>query len=195
MASVKSKPILNPRNFPRPPALERLPETRLQVRWRATGQLIADCYGESYRVLETWHPPSMVNLPSRMLAQTNHNARNAAYYLPRSSVLASLTQTPRRSYCEWKGNATYWTVSAPQGASSQASVSDRVWSYESPNPSFASIKGFVSFYASAGTQEDREWDCYVDGEKVEAQDGDFYGGWKTSEIQGPMKGAAGTRGW
>ncbi len=36
---------------------------------------------------------------------------------------------------------------------------------------------------------------YVDDEKVEAQPGDFYGGWITSEVVGPFKGGAGTMGW
>jgi len=30
---------------------------------------------------------------------------------------------------------------------------------------------------------------------VQAQDGDFYGGWITSRVVGPFKGAPGTRGW
>ena len=37
------------------------------------------------------------------------------------------------------------------------------------------IKEYLSFYAGP-------WECYVDGEKVQAQDGDFYGGWVTSEL-------------
>jgi len=37
--------------------------------------------------------------------------------------------------------------------------------------------------------------CYVNGEKVQAQQGDFYGGWITGEIVGPFKGGAGTFGW
>ena len=37
--------------------------------------------------------------------------------------------------------------------------------------------------------------CWVDGEKVEAQPGDFYGGWITSEIVGPFNWAPGTWGW
>jgi hypothetical protein len=37
--------------------------------------------------------------------------------------------------------------------------------------------------------------CYVDGEQVQAQAGDFYGGWITSEIVGPFKGAPGTGWW
>jgi len=35
----------------------------------------------------------------------------------------------------------------------------------------------------------------VDGEKVRAQEGGFYGGWITSDIVGPFKDGSGTRGW
>lgn len=35
----------------------------------------------------------------------------------------------------------------------------------------------------------------VDGEVVRAQAGGFYGGWITSEIEGPFKGDPGTQGW
>ncbi len=35
----------------------------------------------------------------------------------------------------------------------------------------------------------------VDDEEVLAQEGDFYGGWVTSAVVGPFKGAPGTRGW
>ena len=37
--------------------------------------------------------------------------------------------------------------------------------------------------------------CYVDGELVTAQAGDFYGGWITKDIVGPFKGSAGSWGW
>ena len=35
----------------------------------------------------------------------------------------------------------------------------------------------------------------MDGEKVKPQDGDFYGGWITSDIEGNIKGAPGTWAW
>ena len=38
-------------------------------------------------------------------------------------------------------------------------------------------------------------ECWVDDERVQPQEGDFYGGWITSRIVGPFKGGAGTRGW
>ena len=37
--------------------------------------------------------------------------------------------------------------------------------------------------------------CTVDGEVVEPQPGNFYGGWITSRVTGPFKGAPGTSGW
>ena len=35
----------------------------------------------------------------------------------------------------------------------------------------------------------------VDGERVEPNGGGFYGGWVTSRVVGPFKGAPGTTGW
>jgi hypothetical protein len=37
--------------------------------------------------------------------------------------------------------------------------------------------------------------CFVDGERVIPQEGDFYGGWVTREIVGPFKGGEGSEGW
>jgi hypothetical protein len=37
--------------------------------------------------------------------------------------------------------------------------------------------------------------CLVDGERVQPQPSDFYGGWITNDIVGPFKGAPGTFGW
>ena len=92
-----------------------------------------------------------------------------------------LTRTPRSSFCEWKGRATYYTVTAPGGG---AAVADRIWSYDDPTPGFTPLRGCLSFYAGP-------WDCYVDGERVEPQPGDFYGGWVTSDIEGIVKGRNG----
>ena len=36
-------------------------------------------------------------------------------------------------------------------------------------------------------------DCYVDGEEVKPQPGDFYGGWTTSDLEGMIKGCKETR--
>lgn len=130
------------------------------------GQVIADTK-EAYWALETFHPPT--------------------YYFPPSSIKVPLSTTSRSSWCEWKGKATYYEVTNPSKPSDV--VKNRIWSYDSPTPGFKSIKGYLSFYAGP-------WDCYVDGEKVQSQPGDFYGGWTTSDIDTTyVKGGPGTLGW
>ena len=38
-------------------------------------------------------------------------------------------------------------------------------------------------------------ECSVDGERAQANPGGFYGGWITSMVVGPFKGAPGTLDW
>jgi hypothetical protein len=68
-------------------------------------------------------------------------------------------------------------------------VVNTAWFYPNPNQVFVAIKDYVAFYPS---QMDA---CYVDGELVQSQPGDFYGGWITEDIVGPFKGGTGTWGW
>lgn len=146
--------------YPRPPRLEPSSKT---VRVVLAGQLIAKS-SSAFRVLETSHPPT--------------------WYIPSTDVhLDFLTPTRKVSFCEWKGIATYWAVRI-----GEARVENAAWSYETPNPAFGRIEGYLSFYPSCV-------DCYVDDEPVASQPGDFYGGWITQDIVGPFKGMPGTRGW
>jgi len=112
-----------------------------------------------------------------------HFWQRAAYYLPPSSVLATLTTTSKKSLCEWKGLSTYYSISR-----ASETIKDRIWSYDNPTEGFEPIRGYLSFYAGP-------WDCYVDGELVRPQPGDFYGGWLTDDIEGTVKGGPGTWGW
>lgn len=118
-----------------------------------------------YRVLETSHPP--------------------VYYLPPEDFSARVLEPAAgHSFCEFKGVAAYWDIVAGGQRAQRAA-----WSYPDPTPAFASIRDFVAVYAS---QMDA---CFVGDERVQAQEGDFYGGWITSNVVGPFKGAPGTRGW
>ncbi|WVQ96329.1 hypothetical protein IAU59_003433 [Kwoniella sp. CBS 9459] len=164
--------------YPRPPALQRTPN-RLRVIWISSdGQetIVADTT-DGYRVLETTHPPT--------------------YYFPPSAIKVDLEQTSKQSYCEWKGRAAYHTFHPP-GAGPSQSIVNKIWSYPSPTPSFSSLRDHYSFYASTGLKPDKvggHWKCFVDDEEVGVQEGDFYGGWVTSNIKGKMKGGPGTWGW
>ena len=129
------------------------------------GVVLADTT-ESIRVLETSHPPT--------------------YYLPRSAFAEGvLREGPRQaSWCEWKGAADYYDLAA--GDEVLKSVA---WSYPTPSPGFEALLDHVALYPG---RVDR---CTVDGEVVEPQPGSFYGGWITSRVTGPFKGAPGTSGW
>lgn len=119
----------------------------------------------AFRVLETSHPP--------------------VYYLPAEDIrMEHLKETSRSTFCEWKGRARYFTVAVGQCIAERSA-----WSYPRPTVSFQSIKDYLAFYAE---QMDL---CSVDGEAVQPQEGNFYGGWITSDIVGPFKGAPGNWGW
>jgi uncharacterized protein (DUF427 family) len=89
-----------------------------------------------------------------------------------------LESTDHASFCEWKGQAAYYTVKAGDKVARNAA-----WYYPEPNRQFASIKDYVAFYPQ------RMERCLVDGEVVTPQPGNFYGGWITSDIVGPFKGS------
>ena len=117
------------------------------------------------RVLETSHPP--------------------VYYVPPEDIMMEhLRPSSATSYCEWKGRGSYYDVVSEERTEERAA-----WFYPSPTNSFRDLKDYVAFYPS------RMDACWVGGEKVGAQEGDFYGGWITHEVVGPFKGAPGTRGW
>jgi uncharacterized protein (DUF427 family) len=119
----------------------------------------------AFRVLETSHPP--------------------VYYFPPSDVRADfLIQTANSSFCEWKGRAGYYDLRV-----GVKTIENAAWFYPNPTGHFAALKNHIAFYPSKMDA------CLVNDELVRAQEGDFYGGWITSDIVGPFKGGAGTRGW
>ncbi len=102
----------------------------------------------------------------------------------------------RGSFCEFKGVAAYWDIDLagahrPDGTPVPADACRSRGRLELPDPSraYRALKDHIAFYASKLDE------CTVDGESVQAQPGDFYGGWITSHVRGPFKGAPGTLGW
>lgn len=117
------------------------------------------------RILETSHPPT--------------------YYIPPEDVQTRyLHRTARTTGCEFKGRAVYFSVEVGDRRAEQAA-----WGYPEPAPRYLGLKDHLAFYPSEMDE------CWVGGERVRAQEGDFYGGWITSRVVGPFKGGAGTWGW
>lgn len=104
------------------------------------------------------------------------------YFPPEAVDMSRLEPSTTRTFCEWKGQARYWHLKTANGV-----VEDVCWAYADPVEPI--IKDHLSFYAG------RVDACHVDGERVQPQAGDFYGGWILSWVRGPFKGGPGTRGW
>ncbi|MFM1843879.1 MAG: hypothetical protein RLZZ490_2622 [Cyanobacteriota bacterium] len=148
-------------DYPRPPRLE---PSNKQVKIIVSGITLAESQ-QSQRLLETSHPP--------------------VYYLPLGDIQTQyLIPSTRHSYCEWKGEASYYHLKI-----GDRQIENAGWYYPSPTATFADIQNHVAFYPSKMDA------CYLDGELVTAQPGDFYGGWITPDIVGPFKGGMGTWGW
>lgn len=148
-------------HYPRPPRLEDFAGS---ITVELGGQTIASTT-RAWRVLETSHPPT--------------------YYLPREAFSEGVLRTTSgASWCEWKGQASYYDLLTPARKAPRAA-----WTYRRPTAGFLPIAGAIAVMAA---QVDR---CTVNGEDVVPQPGGFYGGWVTSWIIGPFKGIPGSMGW
>ena len=149
-------------DYPRPPAVVASAE---HVVVELEGMVVAETR-HALRVLETSHPP--------------------VYYLPRDAFATGLlVPASGRTWCEFKGAASYFDVVTPSGRV----LPRAAWHYPQPSAGYEALVGQVACYPG---RMDR---CTVDGEAVVAQESDFYGGWITSKVTGPFKGPPGTQGW
>ncbi len=148
-------------DYPRPPRVE---PAKAPVRVEFGGATIADSAG-ALCVLETAGAP--------------------IYYIPPQDVrMEYIEPGAKRTLCEWKGQARYWTVRV-----GDRTAVDAAWSYPEPTPGYETIRDCLAFYANKMDA------CYVGDEQVRPQPGDFYGGWITSDVVGPFKGEPGSEGW
>jgi uncharacterized protein (DUF427 family) len=67
----------------------------------------------------------------------------AVQYVPMADVVGSaLQRSDTTTYCPFKGDATYYHVTAGGDT-----VEDVIWTYEQPYPAVGDIVGHVAFYA------------------------------------------------
>ena len=135
------------------------------VRVELGGEVLAES-GRALRVLETSHPPTI--------------------YIPPGDVRRELLVpgAARPTICEFKGGARY--LDAVVGGVRHEAVG---WTYRKPRAGYEALRDHVAFYPS---RVDGAW---LDDQRVEAQESDFYGGWITADLVGPFKGPTGTLGW
>ncbi len=150
-------------DYPRPPRVERVTKPGLVM---FNGHVMASST-RLLKVMETASPPT--------------------YYFPPDDVdLSRLIRSGRSSFCEWKGEASYWRVSV-EGERAE----NVAWSYQNPLDDAgdcALLRGYFAFYPHVV-------DCKLGDDEVYPQQGSYYGGWITPNITGPFKGAPDTKGW
>ncbi|KWV91872.1 DUF427 domain-containing protein [Erythrobacter sp. YT30] len=148
-------------DYPRPAICE--PTTR-RIQIIHHGVQLVDSRN-AWRTLETSHPPT--------------------YYIPRDDIAMDfLKPNPRRTMCEWKGQAHYFDC-----VIEDERLDAVAWTYPDPTPSFEGIRDHLAFYPDPLDQ------CLVDGEQITPQPGQFYGGWISQYEAGPFKGIPGSRFW
>ena len=87
---------------------------------------------------------------ARLLFETSLPVR---FYVPREDVLVELQPSSRRSYCPYKGEASYWSIDA--GGRLRKDIG---WTYEQPLPDGPPVAGLVAFW-------DERVDVVFDGQR------------------------------
>lgn len=95
-----------------------------------------------------------VTFAGKVIADTTRalSLKEAGYrpinYIPRADAdMSTLKPTDHASYCPYKGDASYFTITIDG-----RSVDNAVWTYEQPYPAVAEIKDHLAFY---GTKVDK----------------------------------------
>ena len=119
---------------------------------------------------------------SRAALEVLETSHPPTIYVPVADVAPGVLarSSARSTFCEFKGHATYFDVLGEHAAA---------WGYESPTAGYEALLDHVAFYPG------RVDACFLDDELVVAQPGDFYGGWVTADLTGPIKGGPGSAGW
>lgn len=114
---MASRPVLEP--TVEHPITIKPTGTRVVV--RVNGEVVADTT-EALQLQESTYP--------------------AVQYIPFKDVVQDqFTRTDTSTYCPYKGEAGYYSVTTAAGT-----VEDVIWTYEQPYPAVAEIAGHVAFY-------------------------------------------------
>jgi uncharacterized protein (DUF427 family) len=99
--------------------------------------------------------PVRIELDGSLLAETDEarlvfeTSLPTRFYLPKAAVRGELRPSATRTYCPYKGEASYWSLDAHD---------DLLWGYEAPLPDVAALAGLVAFW-------DERVDVVLDGER------------------------------
>jgi uncharacterized protein (DUF427 family) len=96
----------------------------------------------------------VARLGGHVVAETTRalTLREAGYppvqYIPLDDVdQTMLAPSDTRTYCPYKGDASHYSITLPDGQDTEGRLADAVWSYVTPYDSVARIANHVAFYA------------------------------------------------
>jgi len=102
-----------------------------------------------------------LELDGHVLAETNRarllfeTTLPMRFYLPPEDVRAELEPSPTRTWCAYKGEASYWSPVVTGQA-----VADLAWSYGTPLHDATDVQGLIAFF-------DERVDVVLDGQRRE----------------------------
>jgi uncharacterized protein (DUF427 family) len=136
--------------------------------------------------IEPADKPLRVMLGDTELARTTRGMRvletagAPTFYFPPDDVNTGLLHRTGDSFhCEWKGISEELSANGVERAG---------WVLTQAYPEFRGLLGWYAFYP-------QELACFVGDERALSQPGGYYGGWVTSNLAGPLKGAQGSGSW
>jgi uncharacterized protein (DUF427 family) len=115
------------------------------------------------RIPGTDHPITIESTGRRVVARLRGHVvadttraltlREAGYppvqYIPLDDVdQTMLAPSDTRTYCPYKGHASYYSITLPDGQDTEGGLADAVWTYLQPYDSVAPIANHVAFYAN-----------------------------------------------
>jgi uncharacterized protein (DUF427 family) len=151
--------------FTRPPSVRDVAGKHVVLRIGEDGPVLLESK-RGVQICETSHPPT--------------------WYFPKEDInMGLLRRIGGSTLCEFKGTATYFDIAA--NAKDAPVLAQAAWTYDRSDTT--AIEGRVAFYLRPPLV------AYVDGERAQPQEGDFYGGWISADVVGPFKGGPGTRFW
>jgi uncharacterized protein (DUF427 family) len=129
-------------------------------RWLVEDEPVAGGLRDPYHRVDvhTSSRPVRVTAAGELIAHSTHptlvfeTSMPVRAYLPREAVAGELVPSETRTYCPYKGEASYWTVKV-----GGKELPDLVWGYLDPIAECPRIQGYLCFF-------NEKVDIYVDGE-------------------------------
>ena len=97
------------------------------------------------RVRAVWNGAVLAESDKTRMVEGNH------YFPPESINREFFSESPRHTFCSWKGQASYYDV-AVDGQENRSAA----WYYPDPSPAAKQIRDYVAFWSGVTVEAVRE---------------------------------------